>query len=104
MYKYDCDVTSMCENQLQYFEEIDFFDRLWGMEQIESPLLVTPKADPSPTVSPWLDEPGSSTPTRTPEATVSNHMKNLTPSLCLAPMKKQKLTTLEKAQEYLDLI
>ena len=47
----------MCENQLQYFEEIEFFDRLWGMEQIESPLLVTPKADPSPTVSPWLDEP-----------------------------------------------
>ena len=26
------------------------------MEQVESPLLVTPKADPSPTVSPWLDE------------------------------------------------
>ena len=75
-----------------------------GMEQIESPSLVTPKADPSPTVSPWLDEPDSSTPTRTPEATVSNHMENLTPSLCLASKKKRKLTTLEKAQEYLDLI
>ena len=75
------------------------------MEQIESPLLVTPKADPSPTVSPWLDEPDASTPTRTTlEATVSNHMENLTPSLCLAPQKKRKLTTLEKAQEYLDLI
>ena len=104
MYKYDCDVTPMCENQLEYFEEIDFFDRLGGMEQIESPLLVTPKADPSPTVSPWLDEPDSSTATRTPEATVSNHMENLTPSLCLAPKKKRKLRTLEKAQEYLDLI
>ena len=85
-------------------EEIDFFDRLWGMEQIESPSLVTPKADPSPTVSPWLDEPDYSTPTRTPEATVSNHKENLTPSLCLARKKKRKLTTLEKAQEYLDLI
>ena len=95
LYKYDCDVTPMCENQLEYFEEIEFFDRLWGMEQIESPSLVTPKADPSPTVSPWLDEPDSSTPTRTPEATVSNHME---------PKKKRKLTTLEKAQEYLDLI
>ena len=42
LYKYDCDVTPMCENQLEYFEEIEFFDRLWGMEQIESPLLVTP--------------------------------------------------------------
>ena len=103
LYKYDCDVTPMCENQLEYFEEIEFFDRLWGMEQIESPSLVTPKADPSPTVSPWRDEPDSSTPTRTPEATVSNHMENLTPSLCLAPKKKRKLT-LEKAQEYLDLI
>ena len=90
MYKYDCDVTPMCENQSQYFE---------GIEQIESPFVVTPKADPSPTVSPWLDEPDSSTPKRTPEATVSNHMKNLTPSLCLAPKKKRKLTTLEKAQE-----
>ena len=94
----------MCENQLQNFEEIEFFDRLWGIEQIELPLLVTSKADPSPAVSPWLDEPDSSTPTRTPEATVSNHMENLTPSLCLAPKKKRKLTTLEKAQEYLDLI
>ena len=94
----------MCENQLEYFEEIEFFDRLWGMEQIESPSVVTPKADPSPVVSPWLDEPGCSTPKRTPEATVSNHMENLTPSLCLAPKKKRKLTTLEKAQEYLDLI
>ena len=74
------------------------------MEQIESPLLVTPKADPSPTVSPWLDEPDSTTATRTPEATVSNQMENLTPSLCLAPKTKRKITTLEKAQEYLDLI
>ena len=94
----------MCENQLQDFEEIEFFDRLWWMKQNESPLLVTPKADLSPTVSPWLDEPESSTPTRTPEATVSNHMENLTPSLCLAPKKKRKLTTPEKAQEFLDLI
>ena len=104
LYKYDCDVTPMCENRLEYFEEIEFFDRLWGMEQIESPSVVTPKADPSPAVSPWLDEPDSSTATRTPEATVSNHMENLTPSLCLAPKKKRKITTLEKAQEYLDLI
>ena len=104
LYKYDCDVTPMCENQLEYFEEIEFFDRLWGMEQIESPSVVTPKADPSPVVSPCLDEPGCSTPKRTPEATVSNHMENLTPSLCLAPKKKRKLTTVEKAQEYLDLI
>ena len=104
LYKYDCDVTPMCENQLEYFEEIEFFDRLWGMEQIELPSVVTPKADPSPVVSPWLDEPGCSTPKRTPVATVSNHMENLTPSLCLAPKKKRKLTTLEKAQEYLDLI
>ena len=103
LYKYDCDVTPMCENQLEYFEEIEFFDRLWGMEQIESPSVVTPKADPSPVVSPWLDEPGCSTPKRTPVATVSNHMENLTPSLCLAPKKKRKLTTLKKAQEYLDL-
>ena len=87
-----------------YFEEIEFFDRLWGIEQIESPLLVTPKADLYPTVSPWLDEPDSATPTRTPEATVSNHMENLTPSLCIAPKKKRKPTTLEKAQEYLDFI
>ena len=86
----------MCENQLQYFEEIEIFDRLWGMEQIESPLLVTPKTDPSPTVSPWLDEPESSTPTRTHEATVSNHIENLTRSLYLAPKKKRKLTTLKK--------
>ena len=27
LYKYDCDVTPMCENQLEYFEEIEFFDR-----------------------------------------------------------------------------
>ena len=74
------------------------------MEQIESPLLVTPKADPSPTVSPWLDEPDFLTPTRTPEATVSNHMEIVSPALCLAPKKKRKLKTLEKAQEYLDLI
>ena len=94
----------MCENQLEYFEEIEFFDRLRRMQQIESLLLVTPKADNSPTVSPWLDEADSSTPTRNPEATVSNHMENLTPSLYLAPKKKRKLTTLEKAQEYLDLI
>ena len=104
LYKYDCDVTPMCENQLEYFEEIEFFDRLWGMEQIESPSVVTPKSYASPVVSPWLDEPGCSTPKRTPEATVSNHMENLTPSLCLAPKKKRKLITLEKAQEYLDLI
>ena len=71
----------MRENQLEYFGEIAFFDRLWGMEQIESPSVVTPKADPSPVVSPWLDEPGCSTPKRTPVATVSNHMENLTPSL-----------------------
>ena len=74
------------------------------MEQIESPSIVTPKADPSPAVSPWLDEPGFSSPKRTPVATVSNHMEILTLSLCLALMKKRKLTTLEKAQEYLDLI
>ena len=104
LYIYDCDVTPMCENQLEYFEEIEFFDRLWGMEQIESPLLVTPKADPSPTVSPWLDEPDSSIATRTSEATMSIQMENLTPFLCLAPKKKRKITTLEKAQEYLDLI
>ena len=89
LYKYDCDVTPMCENQLEYFEEIEFFDRLWGMEQIESPSVVTPTADPSPVVSPWLDEPGCSTPKRTPVATVSNHMENLSPSLCLAPKKKK---------------
>ena len=104
LYKYDCDATPICENQLQYFEGIEFFDRLCGMEQIELPLIVIAKADPSPTVSPWLDEPDSSTPTRTPETIVSNHMENLTPSLCLAPKKKRKLTTLEKVQEYLDLI
>ena len=74
------------------------------MGQIESPLLVTPEADPSPVVSPWLDEPGCSNPTRTLVATVSNHLENLTPSLCLAPKKKRKLTTLEKAQEKLYLI
>ena len=28
LFKYDCEFTPMCENQLQYFEEIDFFDRL----------------------------------------------------------------------------
>ena len=43
LYKYDCDVTPMCENQLEYFEEIEFFDRLWGMEHIESPSLVPRK-------------------------------------------------------------
>ena len=94
----------MCEHQLEYSEEIEFFDRLWGMEQIESPSVVTPKADPSPAVSPWLDEPGCSTPKRTPVAIVSNHMENLTPSLYLAPKKKRKLTIVEKAQEYLNLI
>ena len=104
LYKYDCDVTPMCENQLEYFEEIEIFDRLWVMEQIESPSVITPKADPSTAVSPWLDEPGCSTPNLTPVATVSNHMENLTTSLCLAPKKTRKLTTLEKAQEYLDLI
>ena len=88
LYKYDCNVTPICENQLEYFEEIEFFDRLWGNEQIESPSVVTPKADPSPVVSPCLDEPGCSTPKCTPVATVSNHMENLTPSLCLAPKKK----------------
>ena len=31
MYKYDCDVTPMCEDQLEYFEEIEFFDCLWGL-------------------------------------------------------------------------
>ena len=41
------------------------FDPLWGIEQIDSPSFVTPKADVSSTVSPWLDEPGCSTPTRT---------------------------------------
>ena len=94
----------MCENQLHYLEEIEFFDRSWGKEQIGSPLLNTPTADPFPIVSPWLDEPDSSTPTRTPEVTVSNHMENLAPSLCHAPRKKRKLSKLEKAQEYLDLI
>ena len=59
LYKFDCDVTPMCEKQLEYFEEIELFDHLWGMEQIEPPLLVTPKADPSPTRSPLLDEPDS---------------------------------------------
>ena len=76
------------KNQLEYFEEIEFFDSLWGMEQIESPSVFTPKADPSPAVSPWLDEPDSSTATCTPEATVSNHMENLTRSLCGAPKRK----------------
>ena len=75
LYKYDCDVNTMSENQIEYFEEIEFFDRLWGMEQIESPSVVTPKADPSPAVSPCLDEPGCSIPKRTPVATVSNHME-----------------------------
>ena len=103
LYKYDCDVTPMCENHLEYFEEIEFFDRLWGMEQIESPS-VTPKSDPSPAVSPWLDEPGCSTPKRTTVDNVNNHMENLTPSLCQAPKKKRKQTTEEKVQEYLDLI
>ena len=79
----------MCANQLQYFEEIEFFDRLWGTEQIESPFLITPKADPFPAVSPWLGEPGCLTPTRTLVATVSNHLENLTPSLCLAPNKSE---------------
>ena len=92
----------MCVNQLKNFEEIEFSKRLW--EKIESPLLVTPKADPSPTVSPWPGGPDSSTPPRTQEATVKNDMEKLTPSLCLAPKKNRKLITLEKAQEYLDLI
>ena len=73
------------------------------MEQIESPSVVTPKADPSPAVSPWIDETGCSTPKRTPVDTVNNHIENLTPSLCLAPKQKRKLTTLKKAQEYLVL-
>ena len=42
----------MWENQLQYFEETELFNRLWEMQYIESPLIVTPKTDPSPTVSP----------------------------------------------------
>ena len=75
----------MCENQSEYFEEIEFFDRLWGIEKVESPSVVIPKADPSPAVSPWLDIPGCSTPKRIPVVTVSNHMESLTPSLCLAP-------------------
>ena len=65
--------------------------------------VVTPNVDPSSTLSRWLAEPCCSTPTRTPLATVSNHLENLTPSLGLAPRKKRKLTTLEKAQKYLDL-
>ena len=30
LYKYDCDVTPMCENQLEYFEEIEFFLSFMG--------------------------------------------------------------------------
>ena len=45
MYKHACDVTSMCENQLKYLCEIEFFDRFRGMKQIESQLVVTPKTD-----------------------------------------------------------
>ena len=66
-----------------------FFDCFWGKKQCESQFLVTPKAILSPTGSP---------------ATVSNHLGNMTPSLCLAPKKKRKLTALEKAQKYLDFI
>ena len=28
LYKYDWDVTPMCENQIQYFEENEIFNRL----------------------------------------------------------------------------
>ena len=87
MFKYDCYVNQMYKNQLQYFGEIEVSDRLWGMGHVESPLLCTP--NPSSTVSPWLDEPGCSTPTHTPVATVSNQMENLTPSLCLGPKKSE---------------
>ena len=72
------------------------------MKHFESPSIVTTKTDHTPAVSPRLDEPGCSTPTRTPVATVINHMINFNPSLFIAPKKKQKLITLEKAQEYLD--
>ena len=47
----------MFENQLNYLSEIEFFDRLLVRENFQSPLLVTPKADPSrPVVSSWLVE------------------------------------------------
>ena len=65
------------------------------MEQIESVSLIIPKADPSPAVSSWLDEPGCPTTTRTPVVTVINQMENLTPSLCLAPKRKRKLTKMK---------
>ena len=76
------------------------------MEQIEPLSVVIPKADPSPAVSSWLDEPGCPTATRTLRATVVtmiNHMENLTPSLCLAPKRKRKITEMKKAPEYLDV-
>ena len=38
LFKYDCDITPMCENLLHYFEEFKFFHRLSVTEQIESPL------------------------------------------------------------------
>ena len=79
----------MCENQLQYIEENDIFDPLWGTEQFESGLLYIPKVYPSPTVSPWLDEPDCSTPTCTPVATVSNKLENFTPPLCIASKKSK---------------
>ena len=66
------------------------------MERIESVSFIIPKADLSPAVSSWLDEPGCPTTTRTPVVTVVNHMENSNPSLCPAPKRKQKLTKLIK--------
>ena len=74
------------------------------MEEIGSPSIFTPKGDSHPTVSPWLDEPESSTPTCTSVATVSNHMENLIPCVCLARKNQRMIIALEKMQEYLDLI
>ena len=85
-------------NQLQYFGVIDFCDRLWGMERNGT---VTSKPVISPKVSPWLVEPGCSTPTRFRVATVSNNLENSTYSLCFTP--KLKLTTLSTV-EYFDPI
>ena len=88
MYKHNYDVTPVYENQIQYLNKIEFFHRLWALERTYSPSLVTPKADSSPAVSPWLVEPGCSTPARTTRATVSNHMKNVTSSLRVELEKK----------------
>ena len=88
LYKHNYDVTPVYENQIQYFSKIEFFHRLRAMEQTDSPSLVTPKADSSSAVSPWLGEPGCSTPTRTTRATVSNQTKNLTSSLRVELEKK----------------